>query len=154
MTIIAVLCYVIKDDNVLLIKKRRGFGVGKINAPGGRVEREETLKQAAIRECEEETGIRPLHLEYRGLIEFYSVNNDPDWIVHIFVAKDFEGELRESEEAEPRWYKLDELPYESMWEDDYYWLPYVLCGKSIKAKFWYDRNYTRVLHYEVEIINH
>jgi len=153
MTVVAVLCYVVKDNRVLLIRKKRGFGVGKLNAPGGRVESGETFEQAAIRECEEETGVRPLNLEYRGFVEFYSVNDEPDWVVHVFVAKDFRGELRESDEAKPVWCKLNELPYEHMWEDDYYWLPYVLHGKSIKAKFWYDENYSKVLRYEVEIIS-
>lgn len=152
MTIVAVLCYIVKDKRVLLIKKKRGFGAGKLNAPGGRLEHGETLEQAVIRECIEEIGLRPLNLEYRGFIEFYSINSKPDWIVYIFVARNFEGRLRESEEAKPEWYELNKLPYESMWEDDRYWLPYVLSGKYIEARFWYDRDYSKILHYEVKVI--
>jgi len=142
----------VKDKRVLLIKKKRGFGAGKLNAPGGRLEHGETLEQAVIRECIEEIGLRPLNLEYRGFIEFYSINSKPDWIVYIFVARNFEGRLRESEEAKPEWYELNKLPYESMWEDDRYWLPYVLSGKYIEARFWYDRDYSKILHYEVKVI--
>lgn len=153
MTIIATLCYIIKDDYVLLIRKKQGFGAGKINAPGGKVEPGETLEEATIREVEEETGLKPKCLEYRGVLEFYSMNEKPDWVVHVFIAKDYEGDIRESNEAEPHWFKINEIPYDKMWEDTAYWLPHVLKGKIIHAKFKYDKDYTKIISYEIRVAN-
>jgi 8-oxo-dGTP diphosphatase len=34
-TEMAVLCFVVKGDSLLLIEKLRGLGAGKVNAPGG-----------------------------------------------------------------------------------------------------------------------
>ncbi|HEY5036239.1 MAG TPA: NUDIX domain-containing protein, partial [Chthoniobacterales bacterium] len=44
------LCFIVRGDEVLLIRKKRGFGAGKINGPGGKVEPGETALGAALRE--------------------------------------------------------------------------------------------------------
>jgi len=149
-TTLAVLCYVVRGGRVLLIEKRRGFGAGKLNAPGGRVEPGESPERAAVRECEEETGLRPSRLRRAGVLEFYSRGGEPDWVVHVFVASDFSGEARPSDEAVPRWYPVSALPYDRMWEDDRHWLPYVLAGGVVRARFGYDPSYSRLLWYSVE----
>ena len=46
------LCFIVKDGRVLLIRKKRGLGAGKINAPGGKLESGETALGAAIRETQ------------------------------------------------------------------------------------------------------
>jgi len=43
--------------SLLLGLKMRGFGVGKWNGFGGKVERGESIRQAAVRECKEEAGV-------------------------------------------------------------------------------------------------
>ena len=53
----------------------------------------------------------------------------------MFVSREWEGEISESEEMKPEWYKQDKVPYEVMWSDDSYWLPKVLEGKKIEAEF-------------------
>ena len=50
----ATLVFIIKDNRVLLIRKKRGLGAGKVNGPGGRLESGETFKACAIREVQEE----------------------------------------------------------------------------------------------------
>ena len=60
MTKIATLCFVVSNGNVLLMRKKRGFGQGKIIAHGGRIENDETLRETAVLEVLEETGIRPI----------------------------------------------------------------------------------------------
>src|SRR6187431_3003101 len=90
----ATLLFVIRDGQILLIRKKRGLGAGKVNGPGGRIEPGETPEQAAVREVQEEIGVTPLHLENRGLLRFqfidgYSLN------CIVFLARDFTGELIE-----------------------------------------------------------
>lgn len=149
MTVKAVLCFLLRDGEVLLIRKKKGFGAGKINGVGGRVEPGERPEEAAVREVFEEVGVRVRSLEPAGTLEFYSIDSEPDWLIHVFLSRDFEGEPRESEEASPRWYRVGELPLEEMWEDDRVWLRYALSGKRVEGRFWYDREYSRLLKWEL-----
>ena len=119
---------------MLLIRKKRGLGAGKINAPGGKIEPGETPLQSAIRETEEEIGVTPSQLEERGLLHFqftdgYSLQ------ATVFVARAFTGNPIETVEATPMWFDVDQVPYDDMWEDDQYWLPQVLDGKNFIAWF-------------------
>ena len=54
-TEVATLLFVIRGDQILLIRKKRGLGAGKINGPGGRIEPGETPHECAIRETQEES---------------------------------------------------------------------------------------------------
>lgn len=69
------LCYIINAQGEVLFQfKHRGFGVGKWNGPGGKVEDGETLEQSVIREIKEETGLEVANLEKGGELEFYFEN--------------------------------------------------------------------------------
>lgn len=136
------LCYIINDTGkVLLQYKRRGFGVGKWNGPGGKVEPGETLEQSAVREVKEETGLDVKNLKKIAELEFY-FNGREEWnmVTHAYVAKDFSGEIQASDEGELKWFKIEELPFNEMWDDDIYWLKDALAGKFVKGKFYFDHN--------------
>ena len=47
------------------------------------------------------------------------------------------GELVETEEMSPGWYKINAIPFDRMWPDDKIWLPKVLMGKDVYYKFWF-----------------
>jgi len=38
----------------------------------------------------------------------------------------------------PRWFKLSDIPYGDMWEDDEMWLPLLLRGKLLRTVFTFD----------------
>ena len=63
---VATLLFVVREDKMLLIHKKRGLGKGKINAPGGKLESGETPKEAALREIREEVGIAVERAQYAG----------------------------------------------------------------------------------------
>ena len=130
----ATLMFVLRGDQVLLIRKKRGLGAGKINGPGGRIEEGETPMQCAIRETQEELKITPLNVVARGELRFHS-DDFPKSHGYVFVATDYQGTATETEEAIPLWTPVDEIPYEEMWEDDIYWLPQVLSGKGVDGRF-------------------
>lgn len=133
----------LRGDEICLAMKKRGFGIGKWNGIGGKVQEGETIKEAAIRELNEEIGVRVdvANLENVGNIKFY-FNEKPDWNqqMHIYLIDKWQGDPQESEEMAPKWYKKDKIPYETMWVDDPYWLPKVLNGEKIEGEFYFNKD--------------
>lgn len=122
------------DDDVLLIRKKRGHGAGKINGPGGKLDAGESPAQCAVRETLEETGIEALDPQLAAIMRFVDLEND-DWLGYVFVASRYRGDLRETPEAVPAWFARNEIPLEEMWDDDRYWLPRILAGEVLKGDF-------------------
>lgn len=134
----ATLVFVKRGDEVLLIKKLRGIGAGKINGPGGKIDPGETPQECAIRETQEELHITPLEMTKMG--ELWFVMSDlPDIHCHVFVAEDFEGVPTATDEAIPMWCKISEIPYDLMWEDDRHWLPQILEGELFDGRFLFSK---------------
>jgi len=122
-------------DRVLLGLKKRGFGQGKWNGFGGKVEAGETVAQAATRELYEEAGIMARAVEKRGVMDFTFEVAVAPFAIHVFAVNSFAGEPRETGEMQPQWFALSEIPYEAMWADDRHWLPLLLAGKSFAGSF-------------------
>lgn len=151
--VIAVLCHILVDDKLLLIRKRRGFGAGLLNGPGGRVEEGEGVYEAALREVKEELNVTPIRPEPAGVIRFEFVDEEvPDWVIFVFISRDLVGAPSPTDEAEPRWTPIDEIPYEEMWDDDRIWLPLMLRGVKFVARFLFDLKHNRVLDYELRAV--
>lgn len=140
-TLTLTLLFLRKDDQVLLAMKKRGFGEGRWNGVGGKLDKGETIEQALIRETQEEIGVTPTTYEKVGLIEFDEhFKGEPTLMtVHVFTASAWSGEPTESEEMKPAWFDITSIPYDTMWPDDPYWLPQVLDGKKISASFKLDK---------------
>jgi len=131
------LCFVIRDGQILLIRKKRGLGAGKINGPGGRLEAGETAEQAAIRETQEEIGVTPTGLVSAGEL-FFEFLDGYKLHVAVFTASGCEGELCETDEATPLWIDLHTIPYHEMWQDDPHWLPLAVRGQRFRGFFVFD----------------
>ena len=104
----AVRCYLIKDNEVVVTKYKKGNKKeGYYDIPGGKIEEGETPKQTAIREMKEETGIEIQNLKYKGImtIEY----PDRMFILDTFISKEYEGEPQEFEENTSEWIDIDEL---------------------------------------------
>ncbi|MDD4901470.1 MAG: 8-oxo-dGTP diphosphatase [Patescibacteria group bacterium] len=139
---IANLCYLLNDkDEVLLQFKRKGFGQGKWNGPGGKVEQGETVEQSVVREVKEETGLQVKNLRKRAELEFvFDGREEWNQVVHVFVTNNFKGEIRASDEGELKWFNVKELPFKQMWEDDIYWIKDALAGKFARMRFYFKQN--------------
>lgn len=143
--------FLLKDDQVLLAMKKRGFGAGKWNGVGGKIEDGETIEQAAIRETQEEIGVTPLKFERVAHHTFKLPNMDQDLISHTFIVREWQGEPVETEEMAPKWFKFNEIPYDKMWDDDKFWLPEVLAGNKLVCAFDFDDN-DSMINKDVKIV--
>lgn len=145
----ATLLFVVRGGEVLLIRKKRGLGAGKINGPGGKVCGAETLAACAVREVEEEVGVTPIGAESLGELRFQFTDG---YSIHVWVfrAEGCRGEARETDEAVPLWTSLDAIPFDEMWADDRAWLPHLLAGRSFRGDFLFDGDAMLAGRLEVE----
>lgn len=135
----ATLLLLLREDEVLLAMKKRGFGEGKWNGTGGKVNDGETVKKAAIRECREEINVIPKNLEEVSILNFYFPDTQLGIKVHVYLTRQWSGEPTETEEMKPKWFKLSEVPYSEMWEDDKIWMPEIFAGKKVKGSFVFEK---------------
>jgi 8-oxo-dGTP pyrophosphatase MutT (NUDIX family) len=133
---------------VLLGRKKRGFGEGKFNGFGGKVEPGETLRSCAARELAEEAGlvVDAADLARRGVLTFNMLADgmvgadgrvSSRLEVHVYscALEQTGGAVAESDEMAPAWWPFDGVPFERMWEDDRHWLPEVLNGNDVCGDF-------------------
>jgi len=132
---IQTLCIVHQHPKVLLGMKKRGFGEGRWNGFGGKLQEGETVEEAARRELFEEASLKVKDIEKVGIVDFEFKGQPEILEVHIFRGSGIEGELEESEEMKPCWFHTNDIPFESMWPDDKHWLPLFLQGKKFKGRF-------------------
>jgi len=112
--VVGVLAVVRRGNQLLLAQRSRGSYKGRWGFPGGHLERGETVIAAALRELEEETGVKA---ESRGfLTTLDEIGRDAAGIVQwhyvlIAVLADWlEGEpVAADDAAGVRWATLDEI---------------------------------------------
>lgn len=131
-----------RDDEVLLAMKKRGFGAGKWNGAGSKIEPGETSEACARRETLEEIGITALQLIKFAEMTFHELHEGTPSTVYsdVYICNTWEGEPTESEEMSPQWFSVSSLPLDSMWPDDTFWLPRVLAGEKLRCSFTFDSN--------------
>jgi mutator protein MutT len=145
---ICTLLFLRKNDQILLAMKKRGFGSDRYNGVGGKIEPGETEEHALIRECQEEIGVTPVNYWRVAVHDFVQKDGENPWrmYVHAYVCDTWEGEPVETEEMAPEWFKLDDIPYDNMWQDDRFWLPQVLAGQKLIGNFTFDEQDNMLTH--------
>ncbi|SKA80030.1 8-oxo-dGTP diphosphatase [Prosthecobacter debontii] len=136
----ATLMFIVDEgrDQVLLIRKKRGLGAGKINGPGGKQDPGETSEECAVRETQEELGVTAMNPVHHGELWFQFVDGLA-LHVDVYRATQWTGEAVETDEAVPLWTPLSALPFEEMWSDDQLWLAGVLIEqKHFVGRFLFD----------------
>lgn len=142
----ATVSLLVKGNKVLLGLKTKKIGAGCRNGYGGGIENE-TIKHAAIRELEEETGknsgkeyitTSEEHLEKVAIVDFCNTKSDGETFVcrvHFFIIKKWIGEANETDEmVDPLFFDIDNLPLDQMMPADREFFPQILNGKKIVAK--------------------
>jgi len=138
------MCFLIKNEKVLLGIQQTGFNQGKILGIGGVLEEEETLEHAVMRQCQEEIGITPTILENAGTLGFY-FQKDPTPEIHnqqvnLFLCREWIGEIEKNNEMEAQWYGFEQIPFEKMQTDAKMWLAQALEAGKIEGEFLFDAN--------------
>lgn len=130
-------------SEVLLGRKKTGLGAGKVVGLGGHVEAGESLAEAAAREVKEESGISVAPAALREVAHItFTFPYRPRWdmTASVFTAADWAGQAAETPEIAPAWYAVAALPLGQMWDDARLWLPRVLAGERLRARFSYARD--------------
>jgi len=114
--------------------KKRGFGAGKWNGYGGKLQAGEDAKIGAVRELHEESNlvVSPDDLRQVAIINFF-FDGKPEFECFVYIAHAWQGEPMETEEMRPQWYPITQLPFGQMWAADVQWIPLVLSGQKILA---------------------
>lgn len=145
------LCLTLKEGKILLGMKKRGFGEGRWNGFGGKLQDSETLVEGAKREMLEESGLKAENLEEVGSIEFDFLDNNKYLDVHIFNVLKYAGEPVETEEMKPEWFDVNDIPFDKMWADDTLWIPLFLEGKKFKGRILF-KDMFEIINSEIELI--
>ncbi len=148
----ATVLLLLRENEVLLAMKKRGFGVGKWNGVGGKPNQDEDIIDTAIRESQEEIGVTPLAPHKVALFKYYFPHDNFGMQVWIFTATEWKGDPSESEEMKPEWFKFDDIPYNQMWSDDEIWVPKVLDGQLLCGSFMFDKE-GKIMDYYMEEID-
>lgn len=114
------LCYLEKDGSYLMLhrtKKKNDLNEGKWVGVGGKLEKDESPEEGALREIREETGLTAKRLKLRSVITFISDQWENE-MMYLFTSDDIEGELRECEEGDLAWIPIEEVMSLPAWSGD------------------------------------
>lgn len=104
------MCMVCDGKGNVLVQNKKGDRTWHgWNFPGGHVEQGEFVTPSVIREVREETGLTIENPKLCGIKEFQKEQDGKRFIVFLYVASRFSGELRSSAEGDVFWYPLSEL---------------------------------------------
>jgi 8-oxo-dGTP diphosphatase len=103
-----------QDSKVaFVLREHTGWMDGHYGLPGGKVEKDERITQAAIREAKEEVGIDIKPENMRAALTRYRRSEDSDWIDIVFEIDEWQGELVNNEphiHSELAWLDPENLP--------------------------------------------
>ena len=106
----------VENDRILLVKRGHPPRIGTWCIPAGFMEWNEHPSQTAVRELEEETGLK---VRIDSFFEVYSGQDDPrsNAVLILYLGEIVGGEMKAGDDAlEVRWFAFDQLPDEISFE--------------------------------------
>ena len=155
----ATVVFLRKKNEILLGRKTRGIGKGRLNGPGGGIEEGETPRESGARETFEETGIKvlPENLETIAIVYFHNIRDGAEKFICrcvVFSAREWEGKFRNTEElAEQGWRDAENLPLDEMMASDREWLPVALKKKIIAHSYIGENQATLIKPTEIQEVD-
>ena len=139
---LTVLCLIHKDNQYLLQDRVKNDWRG-YTLPGGHIEKEESIVDAVIREMKEETGLTILNPKLCGVKQFPI--EDGRYIVFLFSADSFTGEVISSEEGNMHWVMKDELSKVNLVNDFYELLQVIIDDNLNEFQYMIEDNEWKII---------
>lgn len=138
------MCMVCDGKGNVLVQNKKGDRTWHgWNFPGGHVEQGEFVTPSVLREIREETGLTIENPKLCGIKEFQKEQDGKRFIVFLYVASRFFGELRSSDEGDVFWYPLSELKRSKELADGFSEMLPVFTSDEISEVF-YTKNWDTV----------
>lgn len=102
------ICRIEDGKGNILVQERTKKDWPGLNFPGGHVENKEPLDDSVRREIKEETGLSLGKVTFCGIRE-WPWRDDIRYFTFVYKSKDFQGELKNSEEGKVFWIKKEDL---------------------------------------------
>ena len=131
------MCMLRRADGKVLVLNRCDPDWGGLTFPGGHVEPGESMVDSVVREMREETGLTVSHLRLVGTKSWMQADGSR-YLVLLYTAAAYEGELLDSEEGDVRWMTIDEMRAGQMVEGMELFLRVYLDGDV--NEIWYERD--------------
>lgn len=106
--IIIVFCYLLRGNDVLLIRRGGMPYKGEVTIPGGKKEKGESPFEACRREVLEETGLHVDDLDLAGIVSNCRCGGSADITSFYFLSRSFHGELHSGPEGTVAWHDVDD----------------------------------------------
>ncbi|TSO26362.1 8-oxo-dGTP diphosphatase [Lactobacillus sp. LL6] len=101
------MCMIKNKDKILVLNRNDKTWPG-LTFPGGHVEKHEAFHDSVIREIKEETGLTIKNPHLIGVKQFFD-RNDQRYLVFFYIATQFSGNIKASDEGDLYWMTKDEL---------------------------------------------
>jgi 8-oxo-dGTP pyrophosphatase MutT (NUDIX family) len=136
-------CYPINGAQIILGYKKVRLGAGLYNGFGGRLEVDEKIDTTAAREFTEESGLKAEEIEKIGITLITYESGERPIQLHLYLVSKFFGELKVTDEMDPKQFPLTEIPYEQMWQNEKFCLPLIIQRQYFVGHFHYDSKASR-----------
>jgi len=146
------LCYIEDDGQYLMLhrnKKEKDIHEGYWTGVGGKSLAGESPHDCVKREVLEETGLVLANPKLRGVLTFPGFSDTQDWLVFLYTATEFSGELiSECPEGELAWVPIANLDDLSIRKGDKVFLSWLKEYAFFTARFDYQGQ--KMLSYQLQ----
>jgi 8-oxo-dGTP diphosphatase len=110
-----VLATLVHDNKILLIRREKGYYIGLWSLLGGKIESNEHISEAAVREVREESGIHCEFIEHLGSVSEHLIENkevEQHFLLHVCKLKPKTANMLvmpETYEGKLEWFELEKL---------------------------------------------
>lgn len=140
-------CYLKNDNKILMIKFNKKWG-NVYAPPGGKFENGESPLDCIIREFKEETGLELVNPRLQGISYW---QDSHEGIIFIYTAKEYIGEIHQSEEGNLEWIDINDFDKINQFEQNAKFTNYLFKDELFEGKFLLDDN-CKVLDYKIRNI--
>ncbi|CAN5191435.1 hypothetical protein BH09PAT1_BH09PAT1_6760 [soil metagenome] len=133
----AILCFLIRDDEILLAESNYRPDKKTWNGITGFVTDTKKLDYDTSKILFDAIKVRTYASDLKkvGVMHLYTISDEhiqeKALTQSIFICKKWQGEPRFAGNFRPRWYTFDTIPYDDMFEDTKEWLPKIIDGEKL-----------------------